>query len=304
MSQTLPCPLTRHSMEAVPVMGDNIRGAIHKYYDNSYDNIGAYNSFTWYVVHSPAEADSRLGPLWAQASTAPSRLFKCFPSQGGIHVPCVIKPAKSQPFCQPPGSFNRSFTTVMDFAATFLDLAHVQLPAPFLSRALRKDRLERKAIELDGRQYHAMKGVSLLPHLVSGHRKEEDEQWAVHASTEAVGWELFSRGALRKGDWKIVHIEGKRGGAGDEKTGQGWELFNIVKDPGETKDLGSAQPAKLAELLSAWEAYVVECGIVWGPSAWEDGLSASLAPELWQDELELQKDWMGARGGECPVVCA
>lgn len=30
-------------------MGENIRNAIHKYYDNSYENIGAWNSFSWYV---------------------------------------------------------------------------------------------------------------------------------------------------------------------------------------------------------------------------------------------------------------
>lgn len=29
------------------VMGDRITDAIHKYYDNSLDNIGAFNSFTW-----------------------------------------------------------------------------------------------------------------------------------------------------------------------------------------------------------------------------------------------------------------
>ena len=27
---------------------DNIKRAIHQYYDNSYDNIGSWNSFTWY----------------------------------------------------------------------------------------------------------------------------------------------------------------------------------------------------------------------------------------------------------------
>ena len=32
------------------VMGDNIRRAIHQYYDNSYDNIGSWNSFTWFVA--------------------------------------------------------------------------------------------------------------------------------------------------------------------------------------------------------------------------------------------------------------
>lgn len=33
--------------DTVAIMGDNIVRAIHKYYDNSYDNIGSWNSYTW-----------------------------------------------------------------------------------------------------------------------------------------------------------------------------------------------------------------------------------------------------------------
>lgn len=32
------------------VMGENILRAIREYYDNSYENIGAWNSFTWSIV--------------------------------------------------------------------------------------------------------------------------------------------------------------------------------------------------------------------------------------------------------------
>jgi arylsulfatase len=49
---------------------------LDKYYDNSLENIGAANSFVWY------------GPRWAQASTAPSRLYKAYPTEGGVRVPC------------------------------------------------------------------------------------------------------------------------------------------------------------------------------------------------------------------------
>ncbi|KAI0475151.1 alkaline-phosphatase-like protein [Xylariaceae sp. FL0804] len=37
------------ALEAMPVMGNNIVRAIHEYYDNSTENIGAYNSYTWYT---------------------------------------------------------------------------------------------------------------------------------------------------------------------------------------------------------------------------------------------------------------
>ncbi len=106
----------------------------------------------------------------------------------------------------------------------------------------------------------------------------------------------------RKGDWKIVHIAKKHGGAGDQD--EGWELFNVVEDPGETKDLAAAQPAKLQELMACWDEYVVECGIVWGESAVASGLGFDEAPELWEDELDLQTSWMGARANQCPASCA
>ncbi|KIW39026.1 uncharacterized protein PV06_08843 [Exophiala oligosperma] len=274
------------------VMGDNIKRAIHQYYDNSYDNIGSWNSFTW------------LGPLWAQASTAPSRLFKCFPSQGGILVPCVVKPPANTFLPSfTPGSFHRSFTTVMDFAPTFLELAGVSLPGVFetAQQTFPRTLAPRKMTKFRGKDVHAIRGKSWVPLFSHGKKVEDDELWAIHSSSEPVGWELFARGALRKGDWKIVHFAKKDGGVGEGD--EGWELFNVVEDPGETKDLATSQPGKLQELLKCWQEYVVECGIVWGETATASGLGKDDAPELWQDELELQSAWMGARGGECPAVC-
>ncbi|KAI1459667.1 alkaline-phosphatase-like protein [Annulohypoxylon moriforme] len=281
------------AFEAIPVMGDNIQRAIHQYYDNSYDNIGSWNSFTW------------LGPLWAQASTAPSRLFKCFPSQGGILVPCVVKPPANAFLPSfSPGSFNRSFTTVMDFVPTFLELAGVSLPPASERRnvtPLHKDIATRKTTTFRGRDVHAIRGKSWVPHFGRGEKIEDDEMWSIHSSSEPVGWELFARGALRKGDWKIVHFAKAQGGAGEGDNG--WELFNVVDDPGETNDLAQAEPQKLQELLAHWDEYVVECGIVWGESALAPGLGMDEAPGLWENELELQKAWMGAGGGECPRPC-
>ncbi|CAK7234121.1 hypothetical protein SCUCBS95973_008827 [Sporothrix curviconia] len=260
------------ALEAIPVMGANIKQTIHKYYDNSHDNIGAWNSFAW------------LGPLWAQASTAPSRLFKGFPSEGGILVPCIVKPpvsAFSSNF--QPGTFNRSFSTVMDFAPTFLELAGISLP-PDVDRAMPTPLNDgttatRRMTTFRGRDVYAMRGQSWLPYFSSpspslSTASDTDHAWAIHSESEAVGWELFARGALRKGDWKIVHLDRRNGGAG---------------------------PEKLKELLAHWDEYVVECGIVWGETAAAAGHTHDEAPGQWDDDTELQRTWMGARGGETPV---
>ncbi|KAL4971694.1 alkaline-phosphatase-like protein [Aspergillus desertorum] len=265
------------------VLGQNIREAIHKYYDNSYENIGAYNSYTW------------LGPLWAQASTAPSRLFKCFPSQGGILVPCVLKPPKNTFPNLIPGSLSQPFTTVMDFVPTFLDLAGISLPEPTKTGSQ-----GRSMTIFRDRPVHAIRGKSWVPFFARGETVDSSQNgtWGIHSPTEPVGWELLARGALRKGDWKIVHFAKEQGGAGvgDE----GWELFNVAEDPGETRDLAKQFPEKLQELVECWDEYVVECGVVWGEEALAAGLGREEAPELWESDMELQRCWMEARGGVKP----
>ena len=202
-------------------------------------------------------------------------------------MPCVIKPPNDA-FLPSflPGSFNRSFTTVMDFTPTFLELAGVSLPPPTertSTTTLGKDPAMRKMTTFRGRDVHAIRGKSWVPFFAAGGKIEDDVLWAIHPSSEPVGWELFARGTLRKGRWKIIHFSKAQGGAG--RGDEGWKLFNVVEDPGETNDLAQAEPQKLQELLTCWDEYVVECGIVWGEGALAAGLSADEAPELWEDEL-------------------
>lgn len=61
--------------EALPTMGSDIMRVVRKYYNNAFENLGHADSYIWY------------GTRWAQASTAPSRLFKMYSTEGGIKVP-------------------------------------------------------------------------------------------------------------------------------------------------------------------------------------------------------------------------
>jgi arylsulfatase A-like enzyme len=70
------------SIELGSMQGDIINGHLEMYYDNSLDNIGNRDSFVWYGTH------------WAQAATAPSRLYKMHSTEGGCRVPLVMKPHK------------------------------------------------------------------------------------------------------------------------------------------------------------------------------------------------------------------
>ena len=66
-------------------------------FDNSLENRGLVNSYI------------ETGPGWAQASTAPSRLFKAFTAEGGIRAPLVVKLPGAMPNA---GAMNHSFLHV------------------------------------------------------------------------------------------------------------------------------------------------------------------------------------------------
>ena len=206
-------------LESLPILGGAIVAEIEKNWDNSLDNAGAANSFIWY------------GPRWAQAATAPSRLHKAFTSEGGIRVVGFA----TWPGFDRQQQIGTAFSTVMDIAPTFLELAGVAHPGT----------------EYQGREVAPMRGRSLLPYL-SGDTE------SVHDDLAGTGWELFGRYAIRQGDWKALHLPQPYGPGA-------WQLYDLSADPGEINDLAASYPDKLAELLVLWERYVSETGVILDP---------------------------------------
>lgn len=110
-----------------------------------------------------------------------------------------------------------------DFLATFSDLTGVDKPA-----------------DTDG--------VSFLPTLLGLNQKE------IH---EYLYWEFNERTgsqAIRKGDWKAVKLN-------VSKPPEVFELYNLVNDPGETKDVANENPLLVSEFeqlfVSAREEFSV-----------------------------------------------
>ncbi|MES2497380.1 MAG: arylsulfatase [Pseudomonadota bacterium] len=204
-------------VEAMPIVGAMIAAQIDEHFDNSLDNLGRPTSCCWY------------GPRWAQAATAPSRLHKSFPTEGGIRVPFFA--------CGPgveAGGISHAFTTAMDVPVTILAAAGLSFPAHYR-----------------GRPVAAPIGRSMLDH-VAGAAAE------VHPEGTTTGWELFGRRAIRRDRWKAVWLRSPEGVAD-------WQLYDLDADPGEIDDLAATQPAILAELVAAWDGYVAQVGIVETP---------------------------------------
>jgi arylsulfatase A-like enzyme len=82
-------------------------------------------------------------------------------------------------------------------------------------------------------------GRSLLPLLTAQTTKHLDTfYWSEGGS--AGGW------AVRAGNWKLV----------TQRNQTKPELFNLAADPAETKDLASAQPAKVTELTQLYDTWI------------------------------------------------
>ena len=193
--------------------------------DNALENLGNGDSYTWY------------GPNWTWASSGGYRMYKQFTTEGGIRVPAIAYfPKQFQ-----EGAVIGEFVTVKDVLPTILELTGVKHPGP----------------TFNGREVLPLQGASMLS-MLKGERK------TTHNQAYVMGWELFGRRAIRKGDWKIVW----------EPAGIPWEpreldipvdkwrLYNIGEDPGELRDLSGDQPEKLKELVQEWEDYARENGVV------------------------------------------
>ncbi|KAI1780047.1 putative arylsulfatase [Hypoxylon cercidicola] len=164
-------------LEALPVLaGYTVEDIVKKYYDNSLDNIGNYNSFVWY------------GPQWAGAATAPSRGAKSHSTEGGIHCPCIVR---YPPSLRQGGLVTGAFTTVMDIVPTVLDLAGLKHPSPIFR----------------GREVMPVRGKSWRPIL----EHPEDQSVQIYKDEDVVGWEQLGIAAVRVGDWKALFLPPPKG---------------------------------------------------------------------------------------------
>ncbi|KAJ3519776.1 hypothetical protein NM208_g13991 [Fusarium decemcellulare] len=239
--------------EAYPIVQGSMIQHLKKYYNNSLDNLGNGDSFIWY------------GPRWAQAATAPSRLYKAYTTEGGVRVPFLMKPPSSFAQKVKPNDITHQFATVMDLAPTILDMAGVKHPAP----------------TYQGREVVSMRGKSMVPYL-SGSAPRIHEQDFIN------GWETCGRAACRKGDWKIVFIPKPKGP-------ERWQLYNLARDPGEVHDLAEQEPERLQALIKLWDQYVLETGVIpLSPELgqWMAAMEEQMPENAWI-EYEYWKD--GAR---------
>ncbi len=166
------------------------------------------------------------GMGWGSASAGPLDLFKMTVGEGGIRSPMLIAGPGVK-----GGRQVAAFTYVWDVMPTILELAGIEHPD-----------------EYRGKKVERMRGKSLKD-VLTGSTK------AVYDENDLVGGEIMNGKWMRQGDFKAVSVAPPYG------TGS-WHLYNVVDDPGETRDLAKQQPEKLKELQAAWDRYAEDVGVV------------------------------------------
>ena len=84
----------------------------------------------------------------------------------------------------------------------------------------------------------------------------------VHAPDEAIGYELSGNQALFQGDLKLIRNIAPVG------DGQ-WHLYDIRRDPGETRDLQQAQPEAFKAMQARYAAWAQAHGVLAMPEGYD-----------------------------------
>jgi arylsulfatase len=149
---------------------------------------------------------------WAHACNTPFRLYKQNQHEGGISSPLIVHWPDGLQVA--PGSITHQPGHLIDFMATFIELAGATYPQ-----------------QIGDRTIDPLMGKSLLP-IFRGETRPPHETLYFHFGTDR---------ALRQGSWKLVSA----------KLGR-WELYDLDADRTELNDLSAEQPERLAAMAAEW----------------------------------------------------
>ena len=149
---------------------------------------------------------------WANAGNVPFRLYKQNQHEGGIASPLIVHWPNG--LKTKLGTVTRQPAHLIDFMATFLDLAGANYPKKVGSRTI-----------------DPLQGKSLLP-IFRGETRKPHESLYFHFGTDR---------ALRQGDWKLVSA----------KLGR-WELYDLASDRTELNDLAAKYPERVKAMAAEW----------------------------------------------------
>lgn len=202
-------------------------------------------------------SDFNYGAWGSYVAVAPFSGFKTSFYEGGTRPPLVIKPPQSSSSSSSTANTTgnnliKSFVYVTDITPTVLDLAGASHPSTY-----------------KGHEVHPLMGKSLNP-LLEGTVK------VIHPREEAIAGEMFNNTGMRMGDWKATSY-----GFPPQ-----WKLYNLATDLGENVDLAQKHPDILQKLVSAYNKYAQEVGVVIPRGEKFEQISKNIFPPVTQRDIQ------------------
>ena len=165
---------------------------------------------------------SSIGQQWANVANTPYRYWKEESYEGGIHTPLIAFWPKG--ITVNKGSITPQIGHVMDFMATFIQLAQTKYPSTY-----------------NGHTIKPMQGISLLPVLKGEQRTGHEVLFNEHYGAKYVRYE----------GWKLV-----------ARRNEQWHLYHIEDDETETNDLADKYPDKVHQLDSMWNNWAIHNNVL------------------------------------------
>jgi arylsulfatase len=157
-----------------------------------------------------------IGPEWANVSNTPFQHAKAESYEGGVATPMIAFWPKG--IGAKKGGISNHVGHVMDFMATFVELAKATYPTQY-----------------KGRTISPTTGVSLLPVLQGKENIEHARLFNEH----------FNARFVREGQWKLV----------SRSKDTTWHLYNMTQDQTELNDLSATYPQEVERLTREWRSW-------------------------------------------------
>lgn len=168
------------------------------------------------VLPGPETTFASIGKQWASVANTPFRYWKMESWEGGVHTPLIA--FWPEGITAPEGSVTDQMGHVMDFMATFVDLANTDYPDAY-----------------NGHVITPLQGESLVPIFKGEKREGHSAIFNEHAGGRSV----------RTADWKLVTLDAKKP----------WALFDMNKDRTETNNVAGKHPQVVQKLADRWRIW-------------------------------------------------
>ncbi|TCC99074.1 arylsulfatase [Pedobacter psychroterrae] len=171
------------------------------------------------VFPGPQTTFASIGQRWANVANTPYRFAKEQSYEGGVRTPMIAFWPKG--ITAKKGSMTDHTGHVMDFMATFADLAGAKYPEVY-----------------KGNQIKPMQGLSFAPAFKG--KKSIGHEYLFN--------EHYNARSVRSKEWKMVSLS----------SDTSWHLYRVKDDESELNDLAAQYPGKVKELHKKWQEWALQ----------------------------------------------